>query len=107
MQPEVGSQLADELDPRFRQLERLIHLFKPERMVHLAATSISLVILLITAAIVIKNGHGDYVTLGGFFGSTGVVGYSASRLLRMWDQSLQLLVSVTDKPDSTPQKGSR
>ena len=103
MELEVSNHLEDE-DLRFRQLERLIQLFKPERMVHLAATSISLVILLFTAALVIKSGHGDYVTLGGFFGSTGVVGYSASRLLRMWDQSLKLLVSVTDQPASAPRK---
>src|SRR5262249_36766201 len=88
------------LDPRFTELERLIHLFKPERMVYLIATSVSLVVILITAAFVIKSGERDFVTLGGFFGSTGIVGFSANRLLRMWDQSFQLLVSVSTPHDA-------
>src|SRR5258706_10885478 len=102
MQLNVGRDVEAGLDPRFRELERLIRLFKPERIVHLAATSISLIILLITGAVLIKSQHGDPITLGAFFGSSGVVGYSASRLLRMWDQSLQLLMSVTGRP--SPQR---
>lgn len=75
-------------------LEKLIITFKPERMVHLGVTTISLLLLLIAGGFLVYKLPYDSSTigyLGVIFGSSGgLLTYSANRLLRMWDQALQL-----------------
>ena len=72
-------------------VERLTNLFRLERMVHLAVTSISLLMLLASAGALLYRGKGSAVELTGLFGSSGLITYSASRLLHMWNQALRLL----------------
>ncbi len=83
----VDSSLAE----RLAAVERLIHLFRLERMVHLFVTSISLVMLLTSVALLLYRSGPDMVVLTGLFGSSGLIAYSVGRLLRMWDQALQVL----------------
>jgi hypothetical protein len=79
-----------DLAARVDAVERLTKLFKMERMVYLGVTCASLIILLTSAGILIaakKAGPGE---LTGLFGSSGLITYSASRLLVMWSQALQV-----------------
>lgn len=83
------------LAERLQVVERLVQLFRMERIVHLLVTTISLAMLLTSAALLIyRSGAetGAHVTaLTGLFGASGLITYSANRLLRMWDQALHVL----------------
>jgi hypothetical protein len=72
-------------------VERLAGLFKFERMVHLGVTTISLAMLLTSAAVLLLKGSAGPTELVGLFGSSGLITYSAGRLLVMWNQALRLL----------------
>ena len=71
--------------------ERLTNLFKLERLVHLAVTSLSLAMLLGSAGVLLYKGRAGPAELTGLFGSSGLITYSAGRLLFMWNQALRLL----------------
>ncbi len=78
---------------RLEAVERLTQLFKVERMVHLGVTCVALVMLLASAAVLLSKSHAGLQELSGLFGSSGLITYSASRLLTMWNQALRLLGS--------------
>jgi hypothetical protein len=80
-----------DLKARMDAVERLTKLFKMERMVYLAVTSISLAMLLLCAGVLIAKGKAGSAELTGLFGSSGLITYSAGRLLYMWNQALRLL----------------
>lgn len=88
-----------DISSRMDAVERLIELFRLERMVHLTVTSISLVLILGSAVRVIWFNEADLVSLGGFFESSGLVGYSSARLLRMWNDALEVLVDEDTQSD--------
>jgi len=87
----------NKLNTRIEAIEKLITIFKLERMVHLVITSISATILLICAIILIFKK--DFVTLVPILGSSGFLVYSVNRLLHMWDQAFQMLFSIQDEQD--------
>ena len=72
-------------------VERLTKLFQLERMVHLGVTSLSLVMLLTCAGVLLYKGKAGPAELSGLFGSSGLITYSAGRLLYMWNEALKLL----------------
>ena len=80
-----------DLQQRMDAVERLTRLFRMERMVHLAVTTISLIMLLSSAAPLIIKGEAGTVELSLMFGSSGLITYSAGRLLAMWNQALSLV----------------
>ena len=81
----------DGLDQRVKAIERLTALYKPERTVHLAATTVSLLVLLGSAAAMIYKGVAGPVELTLMFGSSGLITYTAGQLLRMWDRALSVI----------------
>ena len=85
------------LDARLRAVERLVGLFKLERMFHLAVTGCSLVMLLVSAGVLLYRNNADPATLTMLFGSSGLITYATGRLLRMWDQALALLAGEMSK----------
>jgi predicted membrane channel-forming protein YqfA (hemolysin III family) len=87
--PQVAVDSA--LDDRLRAVVKLTELFKLERIVHLIVTCMSLVVLIFTAIILVIKSHADATVLTLLFGSSGLITYSTSRLLRMWDQALEVL----------------
>jgi hypothetical protein len=87
----------DNLNARMDAVERLTKLFRLERMVHLAVTSISLLMLLLSAGVLMYKGKAGTAELAGLFSSSGLITYSAGRLLFMWNQALQLLAG--EAPD--------
>lgn len=86
-----NSSYAEDIAVRLDAVERLMKLFKLERLVYLAATSVSVAMLLISAGFVIATRKATNVELVGFFGSSGLITFSAGRLLLMWNQALSLL----------------
>jgi hypothetical protein len=82
---------STDIQLRMDAVERLTHLFKLERLVHLGVTSLSLVMLLLSAGVLLYRGQAGPVELTGLFGSSGLIAYSAGRLLFMWNQALRLL----------------
>jgi len=79
-------------------LNWLIDKFKLERMVYLIATGISVIMLLVTASLLIfSQGPPSAEILVMLFGSTGLIGYSVNRLMRMFDQTLALIASAREK----------
>src|SRR5215470_10139059 len=79
------------LKERMAAVKQLAALFRAERIVHLVVTTVSLIMLLTSACIMIVRSQADPTALTLMFGSSGLITYSANRLLRMWDQALQLL----------------
>ncbi len=84
--------MDDELQKRYEIVEKLTVLFKFERMIHLIVTTVSLIILLVTITILLINGSAGTAELTLMFGSSGLITYSAGRLLRMWDQALKIII---------------
>jgi hypothetical protein len=82
---------ARELAARVDAVERLTALFRMERLVHLGVTTISLLMLLTSAGVLLSKGKAGPAELTGLFGSSGLITYSAGRLLIMWNQALRLL----------------
>jgi uncharacterized Tic20 family protein len=87
------SSYAEDMAVRLDAVERLMKLFRLERVVYLAATSISVAMLLVSAGFVIATRKATNVELVGFFGSSGLITFSAGRLLLMWNQALSLLAA--------------
>lgn len=83
-----------DLQQRMDAVERLTNLFRLERIVHLIVTTISLIMLFTSAARLILKGEAHTAELSLLFGSSGLITYSASRLLTMWNQALSLVVPV-------------
>lgn len=77
-------------------VERLTKLFRLERMVHLAVTGLSLLMLLTSAGVLLYEGKAGPAELTGLFGSSGLITYSAGRLLVMWNEALKLLAGTSD-----------
>lgn len=84
--------IDSELDQRLKAVERLTALYRPERLVHLIATAVSLVVLLGTAGSMIYKGEAGPAELTLMFGSSGLITYTAGQLLRMWDRALSVIV---------------
>lgn len=87
----------NELDQRLKAVERLTALYRLERMVHLIATAVSLLILLGTAGMMIYKGEAGPAELTLMFGSSGLITYTAGQLLRMWDRALSVILPEQGK----------
>lgn len=84
--------MSEDLKIRMETVERLTQLFKTERMVYLIITIISLLMLVGSGlSLIIRNKAGtpELTTL---FGSSGLITYTAGRLLFMWSEALKRLM---------------
>ncbi len=84
--------MVDDIDKRVRAVERLTRLFRAERFVYLSVTFLSLALLLTAAALMIYQKKAGAVELTLMFGSSGLVSYTAGRLLNMWNQAMKIIV---------------
>ena len=82
---------SDDLTARLQAVERLTKLFRPERIVHLLVTALALVLLVGNAAVLIVRREAGPAELTLLFGSSGLITYSANRLLFMWNQALRII----------------
>lgn len=83
--------MVDDLNARVRAVERLTKLFRLERLVHLSVTTVALLMLLGNAAMLLIRREAGPAELTLLFGSSGLITYSANRLLFMWNQALKIL----------------
>ena len=86
---------ADELENRVRAVERLTTLYRPERLVHMVANIVSLSVLLVSAGVMLYQQEFKSATLTLMFGSTGLIAYTTSQVLRMWDRAISVISPAT------------
>ena len=84
------------LDERLNVVQKLTELFRVERQFYLFATVVSLVMLLGTGAVLIYNEQAGPAELTLMFGSTGLITYSAGRLLWMWNTAVAAVLSLDE-----------
>ena len=80
-----------EIEARTAAVEKLLQLFKLERRVYLAATTVAFLIGIGAAVAMFHEGGVGPGTLTMVFGSSGITGYSANRLLKMFNDSLIMI----------------
>jgi hypothetical protein len=84
--------MSDTIKQRMEVVEKLTRLFKFERMVYLGVTIISLIMLISSAISLMIKGKAGAAELTMLFGSSGLITYTAGRLLYMWSEALKRLV---------------
>ncbi len=83
--------MSADLEDRIRAVERLVRVFRLERIVYLLVTGLALVMLLTAAVVMLVRSQADVTTLTLLFGSSGLITFSIGRVLRMWDQALRIV----------------
>lgn len=78
---------------RLEVVERLASLFRFERFVYIAITVASSVLMFAVAIRLIMAGTAQIAELGLLFGSSGLVTFTANRVLQMWNQALRMVAS--------------
>ncbi len=89
--------MPDDLKERLEVVKELTKLFKFERMVYLGVTIISLIMLMGSALSLMLKGQAGSAELTMLFGSSGLITYSAGRLLFMWNEALKRLIPSQEK----------
>lgn len=83
--------MSAELEARLQAVERLTSLFRFERFVYLGTTGVALLMLLASAGSLIYREHAGAAELTLLFGSSGLITFTAGRLLQMWNQALRIV----------------
>ena len=84
----------NDMQSRLDAVERLLKMFRVERLTYLGVNIVALVMLLGAACYLMLSKAGQdslYVTLPVLFGSSGLITYSMGRLLTMWNQAMALI----------------
>jgi len=84
--------MDENLEQRMQVIERLTQLFKFERLVYLSVTGVSLVLLVACAISLLIRDEAGTAELSGLFGSSGLITYTAGRLLYMWSEAINRLI---------------
>ena len=91
--------MADDIAERLNAVKSLTELFKIERMVYLGVTIVSLIMLIGSALSLMRSCKAGGVELSMLFGSSGLITYTAGRLLHMWTLALKCLVPSEEGVD--------
>jgi hypothetical protein len=92
--------VSSELEGRLAAVERITVLFRAERLVYLGfAIAAFLLLLVCVIAALFKQEH-SLIASTGAFGSSGVVAFTSSRVLVMWNRAMNLVV-----PPANPKGG--
>jgi len=89
--------MADDLAQRLKAVERLTKLFRTERVVYLVTTIISLLMLVGSALSLMIRNQAGASELTMLFGSSGLIAYTAGRLLHMWNEALKRLMPSNEE----------
>jgi hypothetical protein len=92
-----GAPSSGDLDSRMQYVERLLRLTRPERMVFLAISLTSALVLIVYATVILFRHGGDVGTLSGLWGASGVVTLSNAQALRVWRDALKLVLPQLPK----------
>jgi hypothetical protein len=93
--------MRDKLEHTVNAIKELVSLFKTERTVYLIIISLSLLILIGTAILLLSkaDSHEKSVEIIGLFLSSGGIVFSTGRLLKMWSDAMQLINKIIDGHD--------
>ena len=86
----MNRRYSPDIEECIRAVERLTQLFRLERLVYLGTTAFALGLLFAVAFILIRDRKAETPELVMLFGSSGLVTFTAGRLLLMWNQALRL-----------------
>lgn len=89
--------MSDNLKERLEVVRELTDLFKFERRVYLVVTILSLIMLMGSALSLMIKGQAGTAELTILFGSSGLITYSAGRLLYMWTEALKRLMPSNER----------
>jgi len=89
--------MADDLAQRLKAVERLTKLFRTERVVYLVTTIISLLMLVGSALSLMIRNQAGASELTMLVGSSGLIAYTAGRLLHMWNEALKRLMPSNEE----------
>lgn len=80
-------------------IKEVTSLFRGERIAYMVITIISAMVLIGSAIIMIVNSESNeqYMEITGLFGSSGTVLYATSKLLKMYNSSMDLIREVITK----------
>ena len=81
-----------ELQDKAEYVERLLAGTKVERYSYLVICMASAIFLLTSAVISLIRNHGDVTMLVSLFGSSGVITYSTSQIMRVWSDAMRLVI---------------
>src|SRR4029077_5209925 len=88
----------DDLNSKVDAIGRLLNLFKLERLIYVIVTLISLLVLLSCAIyLLVTKGSTDTAPVIGLFGSSGAITFTLGRLLRMWNDAMNILSPIASK----------
>jgi len=87
-------------EDRLRAVERITVLFRAERLVYLAFAITAFATLVICLVVTLVRQGQDITATLGAFGSSGVVAFTSSRVLLMWNRALSIVTSVADPEDA-------
>jgi hypothetical protein len=92
-----GAPSSGDLDSRMQYIERILQLTRPERMVFLAISLTSALVLIVYATIILFRHGSDVGTITGLWGASGVVTLSNAQALRVWRDALRLVLPQLPK----------
>jgi hypothetical protein len=92
MEPQTRRALKDTLDA----LERLLNLFRVERIIHLVVGVVAFVMLLYAIGVLIfhKQSNLDTTLLVALFGSSGLIAVSSARITYFFNKAFNLVEHV-------------
>jgi hypothetical protein len=96
----MATKEVSDIQTKLVAIERLVELFKWERITYLIVTGLALAMLLIAVATLLLRHEADAAILVPLFGSSGLITYSLGRVLRMWDQAIHLISDKSSKVNS-------
>jgi hypothetical protein len=89
--------MPDILEERLQAVERLVKVFRVERFTYLVVTGLALLLMFASAVVLLIRHELTIPTLTLLFGSSGLISYSIGRLLKMWDQAIELVSRQTEQ----------
>lgn len=91
--------IQNNVDTTVEAIREVVALFKGERIAYMVITIISAMVLIGSAIIMIINSDSNeqYMEITGLFGSSGTVLYATSKLLKMYNSSMDLIREVITK----------
>lgn len=91
--PQRSNLTGEEMRVRLDVARQITQLFNLERYVYVGCCGIAVILLLVNAGLLIKQGGVQVTGLGLLFGASGFITYSIGRLIYMWNRVVDLILS--------------
>ena len=84
----------DTLNMALNAMERLLKLFRIERILHLFIGIIGFLLLVYAIVLILRNGNTDTTTLVALFGSSGLITASSARITFFFNKAFKLVENI-------------